>query len=367
MSAVINISMFKKIGNWIAKNQKDARIVPLIWGKHGIGKTQVTEEIAKTAGYNCVILNLANQTTEDLLGFPDGNGGYLLPDWVVSADREDKRSYIDTKLPTLYFLDEVNRAPKYILQAMFNFINEGRIHTHRISKDDVIFAAANPADIDYEVTDFEDKAFLSRFAHFYLEPNSSEFLSYLQSKKAHPGIITALKLSPEVVDYSIDSEYKITVQPDNRSIDRIVDMMNIMDGTPEYNEFGEEIITAMVGSDFAATIIASMKEHENMSPEKILTVSDKSEFDFEPQQLDVITALSGGVTGILKERYTKDSEESPFSEDEIKSLMVYLDFIPRDAEFAFIKDMMNATNNLVLMRTMFGMEYLQDLFETSGK
>jgi hypothetical protein len=47
--------------------------------------------------------------------------------------------------------------------------------------------------------------------------------------------------------------------------------------------------------------------------------------------------------------------------------MVYLDFIPRDAEFAFIKDMMNATNNLVLMRTMFGMEYLQDLFETSGK
>ena len=365
MSAVINIAQFKKIGNWITNNQQNARVVPLIWGKHGIGKTQITESIAKAAGYNCVILNLANQTTEDLLGFPDGKGGYLLPDWVVSADREDKRSYIDTSKPTIYFLDEMNRAPKYILQSIFNFINEGRIHTYRIRKDDVIFAAANPSDVDYEVTDFEDKAFMSRFAHFYLEPNASEFLGYLQEKKAHPGIITALKLAPEVVDYSIDSEYKVDVKPDNRSIDRIVDMMNVMDSA-DYDQFGEDIITAMVGSDFAATLIASMKEAENMSPEKVLTVKDKSEFDFKESDLDVITALSGGVTGILKERY-KDNEKEPFTKSEIESLMVYLEYIPRDSEFAFIKDMMNAVNNLVLIREMFGMEYLQDLFETNGK
>ena len=79
--------------------------------------------MANDIDYKHFVLNLANQTPEDLSGYPDGKGGYILPNWL---DRKSKG--------TIYHLDEINRAPKYVLQCMFNFINEGRIHTHHINQ-----------------------------------------------------------------------------------------------------------------------------------------------------------------------------------------------------------------------------------------
>ena len=105
------------------KRDHQLNLVPQIHGNHGIGKTQMMYQIGKDLDYNVKVLNLANLSPEELLGQLDGKGGYYRPDWFVVDDK-----------PTIYFLDEMNRAPKYVLQGMFNFINEGRIHTTQLNQ-----------------------------------------------------------------------------------------------------------------------------------------------------------------------------------------------------------------------------------------
>ena len=165
------IGQYKRIVKFAARMKADHGVnIPIfIWGMHATGKTSATRQVADEIGYHCEVLNLANQSPEDLLGNPVTNHQtkrveFYAPDWLYKGQDLQKR--------TIYFLDEVNRAPKYVIQSMFNFVNEGRLHNHNIGPDDIIIAAGNPNSAEFEVTDFNDTAWLSRFAHFILSPTS---------------------------------------------------------------------------------------------------------------------------------------------------------------------------------------------------
>lgn len=359
MSATITIKQYKKLGVYMAKTQPQTGIVPMIIGNHGIGKTQITEWIANELGYNYVVLNLANQGVEELLGFPNGMGGYHLPEWVVSADREEKRPGIYADRPTLYFLDEINRGQAHVLQCMFNFINEGRIHTFTIAEDDVIFAAGNPVGNDYDVTDFEDKAYLDRFAHFNLEPHINEFLEYLNDQGTPRGFLEAISSVDGLKSNAVVGKHIAT--PSYRGIDKMRKLANLM-SREEYDSMGLDIMSATLGMDLALVLHTSMANSiDTMTADDILEVTDVSGFTFDPEAIDQVTALSMQLTDEISKRNAEGIELTDVNKTAMK---LYTSYIQRDAEAALIASIIKAVSIKECIK-IFGAQYVTSLLETA--
>ena len=187
----------KYLENWIKvdNNLLSKPVIPFIHGKAGIGKTQIIEELSKSHNKELVILNLSHQEEGDLIGIPkqvEENGKYKTiwakPEWL--ANNEEKE--------VILFLDEIDRAPKNILNAILTLLREYRIHTHHIPKNWKIIAAGNSGINDefYDIQEM-DNALSSRFVHLFYEPNYKEWLAWAKNNGINEVIIKYIETKPE--------------------------------------------------------------------------------------------------------------------------------------------------------------------------
>jgi hypothetical protein len=157
--------------------------------------------------------------TGDLLGLPefdrDSNGKAVSTSFIHPA-----------KLPknakSILFFDELNRASKDLLQAIFQLALEGTLHDYVLPENSAIIMAMNPATDDYSVLDFADKAFADRFVHINLDPTHEEFHSFMNSKYQTSTVSAFLqqqtKLLEEIDLKSVSLDF---VKPSRRSWDRL--------------------------------------------------------------------------------------------------------------------------------------------------
>jgi hypothetical protein len=300
--------------------KKNVNIPALLIGHQGVGKTQLVEQLAHDLGYNFVVLNVANQTPEDLLGQIDGKGGYHQPNWISNDDR-----------PTIYFLDEFNRGQKYVLQCMFNFINEGRIHTHTIKPEDYVLAAINPDNEDFNVTCFDDHAMWSRFAHIHVKPSKTEFSTFLDDKVKNKVIQTALTMSSNLytADKSIDHTYMPV--PDNRNLEKVAHVLDNINREEDIRGYIGELISGMIGFDAASVIIEVWYKSRQKVDYKV--VLNNCDWSFNDDQIDEINTFNIGLVDYIK--------KNDLSKKEFKGLLQYVNFIPRDICVKLLKDLSN--------------------------
>jgi len=299
-----------------------------LWGNHGIGKTSIVEQFAKDNGYKLVILNLANLSPEDLLGQLDGKGGYYKPSWLQGT--EDQK--------TIFFLDELNRSAKYVLQGIFNFINEGRIHNYRIKPEDLVISAGNPSD-EYEVSTFEDPAFLSRFAHIKVAPDQKEFTGYLNSKDLKNTIVQqTLKKSISIYQNN-DYEIGFQVLPDNRKLEKVAMMFEIFTDA-DMEEYGVDLLESTVGFDSSAAFLETWRESKKnvYDPKTILRLDKDEEYPFEEEDVEVINNINVKLGTYLKKKLTKAEKEG---------FVRYFNFIPRDIQVDFARQIVSINEDLV--------------------
>ena len=345
MSVTVNVTQLKEIVKFLVSVKEQVSVPVYIHGSHGIGKTSIIRQVGDEIDYHVVVLNLANQTPEDLLGFPDGKGGYVVPGWLDASGK-----------PTIYFLDEINRAPKYVLQCMFNFINEGRIHQTSIDPRDVVIAAGNPSDVNYETTEFEDKAFISRFAHFRLVPTQLEYIRYLEGCRnsddlpaIHPALIKTIRTSADSLDRGAEPVRDVHVEPDNRALEKIGRLMNLLDQS-RVVDLGYLLFAGMVGPDFASVIVENWKTtSELMSPESILDMEKDGKFTFAQDQLDAIVAINGNMAAYIERNiFDKGTMTFKMTEPQRRNLGKFLNYIPRDSQVSFAAECKNRMGEIVV-------------------
>lgn len=161
-------------------------VATLLWGSAGVGKTESVAQIAKENDMQFLTLNLGTQEVGDLLGLTDLSKEktvHRLPSWFPT----------DPDSKGILFLDEINRAQRYVLQAVFSLVLEKRLHTHYLPKGWHIVAAANPYNSDYVVTDIGDEAFMSRFCHIKVSNDVEEWSGYAKNIGV-PNIVTSFAL-----------------------------------------------------------------------------------------------------------------------------------------------------------------------------
>ena len=289
----------------------------LVHGKHGIGKTEIIKQFAAENDYNCVALYLSTQDVSDLVGLPikdETTYGktvteFAEPAWLRKAKEDDR--------PCIFYLDEMNRAPQYVLQTMLPFALDGIIHTHSIREKDVVIAAMNPDCAEYNVESLDDKALLSRFAHIYLEPGLDEFNQYCINTNCHPALMEVLqsnhgKTIADGKTVMVQESDKIKATPDRRSLWKIGQALNILEKS-EVEKVGYHLISSLVGGDLAAPLIKAYKEGDQLSLDDVLKgkVWKKygKTFDME-KHIDKVASISDE----LKSSILNGMNDKPFWE-----------------------------------------------------
>lgn len=243
---------------------------PHLIGKHGLGKSSVVAQWCKENGYEMVDVRLGQMADAgDIIGLPefhtDENGKYtkyVLPD------------FFPRKPNTVIFLDEINRASKDLLQAVFELIYDKRLKGVALPANCHIIAASNPATDDYAVLDFSDSAFQDRFVHLEFSPSEKEFVDYMKDVKGFTssGFLAFLQEDPRMMDdanlQGIDMSF---VKPSRRSWDAALQIEAMYDaGKMDKNMF-MSIVSGIVGATATIAAIAFKDTHVgSINPVEIL-------------------------------------------------------------------------------------------------
>ena len=138
----------------------------MIWGNHGLGKTELVKSFAQQNNWKFAYCAPAQfEEMGDLHGMPTitsnsiGNDftSYSPPEWVPTEDG-----------PGILLLDDVNRADDRILRGLMQLFQNYSLHSWSLPKNWQIVATANPDDGNYSVTPLDD-AFLTRLLHVTLK------------------------------------------------------------------------------------------------------------------------------------------------------------------------------------------------------
>lgn len=172
-------------------NEKKVYVPIVVWGEAGVGKSQAVARAASRLGINFVDLRLGSQEVGDLMGLPqieNGRTHYAAPAWWPEQGTKG-----------ILFLDEMNRSHRDIRGAIFQLILDRRMMTHQLPDGWLIIAACNPATENYEVDDSYDKAFMARFCHVTLQPDTKEWLEWAKNTGAPRSILQTIEMHPKLL------------------------------------------------------------------------------------------------------------------------------------------------------------------------
>jgi hypothetical protein len=280
-------------------------LVPNIIGKHGIGKSSVIAQYAKDNGYSFHPFFLGQMSdVGDLLGLPefdrDFNGKAISTNFIHPAK-------LPKKPRSILFFDELNRASKDLLQAIFQLALEGTIHDYTLPEDSAIIMAMNPATDDYSVLDFADKAFADRFVHINLDPSHEEFHSYMTSRYGTTNVSAFLRQQTKLLEESdLEPVTLEFVKPSRRSWDRLHKLEST--GMPEnlFREAGMGIVgtAAMIAySSWKETQIKIIEGAEILDNYSAVKERYLGYFkDVETPRSDIVSTVCSNFTEELTKR-----------------------------------------------------------------
>lgn len=199
MKETINPSQAKKLLNhFIDTNRElqDHGQTPVafgVTGQHGIGKTDIVEQVAKERGMNFVKLSLHElEEVGDLVGYPvkeyriinkeTGKGTWVAADMLDSVNdakwRKTPKSRMAYAKPawvpefdesgTILLLDDYARSSQMLIQATMELIKEGKYVSWSLPKYTTVVLTANEDSGEYNVCSL-DPAQKTRYAEYPLE------------------------------------------------------------------------------------------------------------------------------------------------------------------------------------------------------
>lgn len=227
-------------------DRKEANKPIFIYGAPGIGKTQLVQKAAKELGVKLLNMDLQFMSPEDFIGIPkvvpltkdaiqkkiaEGTGGIgkVEPgEWpqMTQVDFFHKgkgvtrgnpplvlpRSNMENGKGGILFMDEGNRARPRVLNALMQFVQEGRLGDYNLPSCWVIVAAGNRPS-EAEVATF-DYALADRFDIVNFDPNPKDWVDWAKGQASS----TETKWPMEIISYLQKNPAKLHhLDPDEMS------------------------------------------------------------------------------------------------------------------------------------------------------
>lgn len=292
----------------------------LLRARHGVGKSEIVYQYAKSVGRQVVERRVSQMTEGDLIGLPkltEKGTEWILPDWVLDACEN----------PRVLFLDEVDRGTPEVRQAIFELTDSRKIAGHYLHKDTFIFAAINGGQhgAQYQVGEM-DPAELDRWTVFDLEPTVEDWLTWAKDN-VHPLIWDFINQNNGHLEHSQDFEPN-KVYPSRRSWHRFSDCVKTAGDKAFFQNEGAcspvllNLAIAFVGLEAAVSFGDFVKNYKfQVTPEDIL---DKGKFNLV-EKFQINDHL-----GLCEKIGDKLQENPKVTEKQLKNLAKYFIGLPSE-------------------------------------
>lgn len=229
-----------------------------IWGRHGIGKTELVESLARARGARFVAIAPAQfEEMGDLMGMPvvvEGGTATRMapPEWVPRDDG-----------PGILLIDDVNRADDRILRGLMQLLQNFELAGWRLPAKWQIVLTANPDGGDYSVTPMDD-AMLTRMLHVTLRFDVKRWAAWAEKSGVDPRGISFVLTYPETV-----TGERTTPRTLVQFFDRIAGIADLAKSLELVTMLGESCLDKQTVSAFIAFVNADLDDL--VPPESILS------------------------------------------------------------------------------------------------
>lgn len=157
-----------------------AKLVPMLKGSPGCGKSQIVHQIAANYNLKVIDLRLSQCDPTDLLGFPNIHGkkaGYVPMETFPIEGDPVPEGYAGW----LLFLDEMNAASSAVQAAAYKIVLDRMVGIHHLHKNVAIVCAGN-LETDNAIVQPMSTALQSRMSHLELVVDPKEWLDWAATK-----------------------------------------------------------------------------------------------------------------------------------------------------------------------------------------
>lgn len=182
----------------------ETRTPVCVVGEAGIGKSQITKQIAKDLNMKYHVYFAAHNEREDIIGvpFPDKSGKYY--SFLVEKSIQE---LIDDDRPTLLVFDEWNRGDKAVMNAIFTVMEDRRLGSQKLPDNVHIVACMNPSEDSYNVNEAEkDPAFRRRLTFLAVQANEVVWIEHANKAGFHPAVIDFVRAKPAMLNDTMTRE-----------------------------------------------------------------------------------------------------------------------------------------------------------------
>lgn len=305
-----------------------------VWGKHGIGKTQLVETIAAEKGYKFAYIAPAQfEEMGDLIGMPsieDGSTKFVAPDWVPTEEG-----------PGILLIDDANRADDRILRGIMQLLQNFELVSWKLPDGWQIILTANPDGGDYSVTPMDD-AMVTRMMHITMEFEVKEWAKWAESNGVDERGINFVLTYPEMVT-------------GERTTPRT--LVQFFESIADIKELDKELglVQLLADSCLDSSTVASFMSFVNnnlsklITPEEIVNAKNFKTNVLEALKaivmkgtlrVDILATLCTRLVNYLTINNIKPSKEQLSNIKEF----IKIDFIPNDIRLSMAQDLVGSSN-----------------------
>lgn len=299
----------------------------MLVAKHGVGKSSVVKQVAQELEIGFFDVRLSQCEVGDIKGLPyldekENRTRFLKPYWWPR----------DPNSKGILFFDELNRATKDVLQAVFEICLDRRLDGESLPVGWRVVSAINATD-DYDVVEL-DPALLDRWFYIDFDPSPKEWIKWATSSGIHPSVVDFLAQNEDCLDPPVGHLEAGKVYPSRRSWSQFNDTMQAL-GLWDAPDEGmvTQIAKGWLGSSVSITFPKFLaNEYARLRPDEILDNFEEVRHKVEAAASDIesVAALSNSVLSAINKRTVAGMEDT--QRDNIKKFMQVL---PKDVASKF--------------------------------
>lgn len=300
----------------------------MLSAKHGVGKSSIVrlarDEMSKRDGvkYGYWDVRLSQCEVGDIKGMPiadiqTGRTRFLKPEWWPT----------DADSKGVLFFDELNRASKDVMQAVFEICLDRRLDGMELPEGWRVVAAINASD-DYDVADM-DPALHDRWFHISFDPSQEDWLDWARSAKIHPAVIGFIARNKDKLDPPSGSMEAGEVYPSRRSWQSVSDCMVAMNLAEDSDPgFMHQVVSGWVGRGIGQLFDKFVRnEFSQIRPGDVLDRFDTVKEKVQKSAVD-IEVISQLAIAVLNEY--NDREASKIKDKQKQALLAFLELLDGD-------------------------------------
>jgi len=301
----------------------------MLRARHGVGKSSVVKQVAKDLGYEFFDVRLSQCEVGDIKGLPGINHDekrteFYKPFWWPR----------DPSSKGILFFDELNRASKDVLQAVFEVCLDRRLDGEALPAGWRVVAAINAED-DYDVAVL-DPALADRWFMIDFEPTVEEWVKYASSQNVHSSVIDFITQNSNLLDPPVGtSSYNAgEIYPSRRSWVRFheaCDSLGLWD-TKDY-VLMTQVAKGWLGSAISVAFPSYFQnEYSRLKADDIIDSYDDVAEKIERAcaDVEVIASLADSVLRELEKRDKPDGNGKVIKEAQVKNIIKFWNVVPKD-------------------------------------